>query len=173
MDKDALATRLYRAHAGPLRTYVARLLGDRHRGEDVVQEALLRAWLHADRLIDDDTALRAWLYRVAHNLAVDEVRRRGARPDEVLGDAALSVSAAAHPSSSGPDAGDVSEGVLTRIDLDRALRRLSPEHRGVLVAIFYLNRTTYEAADILRIPHGTAKSRLYYGLRHLRSALVG
>ena len=169
MDKDALATRLYRAHAGPLRTYVARLLGDRHRGEDVVQEALLRAWLHADRLIDDDVALRAWLYRVAHNLAVDEVRRRGARPDEVLGDAALSISPSA---SAGPGSADVSEGVLTRIDLDRALRRLSPEHRGVLVAIFYLNRTTTEAADILRIPHGTAKSRLYYGLRHLRASLA-
>src|SRR5262249_59268768 len=96
----------------------------------------------------------------------------GARPDEVLGDAALSVSAAASPSGGGPGAGDVSERVLTRVDLDRALQRLSPEHRGVLVAIFYLNRTTTEAADILRIPHGTAKSRLYYGLRHLRASLA-
>lgn len=41
----------------------------------------------------------------------------------------------------------------------------------MLVEIFYLNRTTAEAAAELRIPHGTAKSRLFYGLRQLRSSM--
>jgi RNA polymerase sigma-70 factor (ECF subfamily) len=159
MTRDAVATRLYEAHARPLRIYAGRLLGDAGRGEDVVQEALLRAWLHADRLIDDDAAVRAWLYRVAHNIAVDEVRRRRTRPDEFLG---------ATPAPAATTA-DASDRVALRIDLAQALARLKPEHRSVLVEIFYLDRTTVEAAESLRIPHGTAKSRLFYGLRQLKS----
>jgi RNA polymerase sigma-70 factor (ECF subfamily) len=156
---DMLTTRLYHAHVGALRAYVCRLLGDSFRGEDVVQETLLRVWLHADRLIDDETATRAWLYRVARNIVIDEIRRRAARPDEILG-GTVEVAVA-----------DVMDPVLTGIVLRDALARLSPEHRSVLVTVFYLDRTTDEAATILSIPRGTARSRLYYGLRHLQASL--
>ena len=48
---------------------------------------------------------------------------------------------------------------------------LSPEHRGVLLEVFYGGLTTSEAARVLKIPSGTAKSRLYYALRHMRAAV--
>jgi len=52
-----------------------------------------------------------------------------------------------------------------------ALRGLSPEHRAVLVQVYYLRRTVAEAAEHLGIPQGTVKSRCYYALRALRSVL--
>ena len=157
---DDLATRLYAAHGRSLRRYADRLVGDPDRGEDLVQETLLRAWQYADRLVDDEAARRGWLFRVVHNMAVDDLRARRARPTEVPVDVEAAV-------------GDGTDQVLTAIEVNRALRELRPEHRAVLVEIFYRGRTTDEAARALRIPHGTAKSRLFYGLRHLRRRLAG
>jgi RNA polymerase sigma-70 factor (ECF subfamily) len=152
---------LYRTHAGPLLRYVWRLTGDRHRGEDIVQETLLRAWLHADRLADNEAMVRSWLFRVAHNVAVDDLRQRRSRPAEVDVEPA------------GPQAyADPSDGLLTRLAVDQALATLAPEQRSVLVEVLYRGLSTAEAAQRLRIPHGTAKSRLFYGLRKLRATLT-
>jgi len=159
---DLAATTLYTKHGKSLHWYAQQLIGDRQRGEDLVQEALLRAWLHADRLIDDDTARRRWLYRVVHNAAVDEMRAQSVRPAGIWADL-----------DAVPADGDVTDQILTRIDVMRALRQLKAEHRSVLVEIFYGGRTAEEAALSLGIPHGTAKSRLFYGLRHLRRLLGG
>ncbi len=151
---------LYAEHAGPLLRYVCRLTGDRHRGEDIVQETMLRAWLHANDLSDDQSAVRSWLFRVAHNVAVDELRHRHARPAEVMPE----------PPDRTPQA-DHSQGLVDRLAIGQALARLDHEHRSVLVEVFYGGRSTAEAARRLRIPHGTAKSRLYYGLRKLRTTM--
>lgn len=149
---------LYAAHAGPLLRYAARLTGDWQRGEDIVQETLLRAWLHSDRLLDDEVAVRAWLFRVAHNLARDEWRRQRSRPAQVVPDL-----------PEGPPVADPSDGLINRMALSEALAGLTPEHRSVLVEVFYGGRSMAEAAQRLRIPCGTAKSRLFYGLRKLRA----
>jgi RNA polymerase sigma-70 factor (ECF subfamily) len=155
------AERLYAEHAGVLLRYVSRLTGDVHRAEDIVQETLLRAWLRAGTLRDDPVAVRSWLFRVAHNVAIDELRYRRARPVDVVPEI--------------PDCGQVadpSDGLVNRITMNQALTALPPEHRSVLVEIFYGGRSTAEAAQRLHIPHGTAKSRLFYGLRKLRDDLV-
>jgi len=151
---------LYAAHAGPLLRYASKLTGDRHHGEDIVQETLLRAWLHAERLRDDDAAVRSWLFRVAHNVAVDELRSRQARPAKVVPE----------PPDRTPES-DHSDRLVNRIALTQALADLAPEHRSVLVLVFYRGHSTAEAARRLRIPHGTAKSRLFYGLRKLRASM--
>jgi len=159
MDKDQLTTELYARYAGPLRTYARRLTGDPHRGEDLAQETMLKAWLHADRLAESDSGRRAWLFRAAHNMAVDELRRRGSRPAEVYTETPVRA------------APDVTDALLSTLEMNNALAALSPEHRSVLIEVFYRGSTTREAARALRIPHGTAKSRLHYGLRHLRARL--
>lgn len=152
---------LYSRHAGALLRYACRLTGDRHRGEDIVQETLLRAWLHAEQLRDDEAAVRAWLFRVAHNIAVDELRYLRARPADTVPE----------PPDGTPH-GDHSEDLVNRLTLGQALGRLAPEHRSVLVEVYYRGHSTAEAAQRLRIPHGTVKSRLFYGLRKLRATMT-
>lgn len=158
---ETLTGELYAAHGRALLAYVRRLTGDRHRGEDLVQETLLRAWLHADGLIRDHATIRGWLFRVAYNVVVDDMRARRCRPAEVFDEAIYR----------NVGVGDATDRLLTRIEVSEALKRLTPKHRRVLVEVYYCGRTVNEAAEVLRIPHGTAKSRIRLGLQHLNRLL--
>jgi RNA polymerase sigma-70 factor (ECF subfamily) len=153
---------LHDTYAAHLVAYVTRLTSDPHGAEDVVQEAMLRAWRHADTLKPDRGSMWAWLTRVARNIAIDRSRARHARPTEVA------ESVASDAASRAPDH---AENVATSISIAEALRQLSPSHRAVLYQVYFLDRTVAQAADVLGIPVGTVKSRLYHAIRHLRHAL--
>lgn len=158
---DELLRTLYAEHAGPLLGYVIRLTdGDRQRAEDVVQETLLRAWRHPDSLDPARGSLRPWLWTVARNIVVDGARARHARPREVGEDALASL----------PADDQIDKAVLAW-EVAEALALLSPEHRSVLIETYYRGRSVAEAADALKIPSGTVKSRTFYALRALRLAL--
>ncbi|WP_413807625.1 sigma factor [Streptomyces sp. OE57] len=82
-DKERTIRALYEEQAGLLYSYAVRLLGgDRHRAEDVVQEALLRCWRTQD--LTSGRPLWPWLFRVARDLVVDDYRPR-MDTDEVPG----------------------------------------------------------------------------------------
>ncbi|MFD8406988.1 sigma-70 family RNA polymerase sigma factor [Streptomyces anulatus] len=153
---------LYEEQAGPLYTYVLRLVGgDRHRAEDIIQETLLRCWSKQDLSVGA-ALLRPWLFRVARNLVIDGHRRRLARPCEIDGSNWLREMSA--------DADEI-ENVLRSVVVGEAFRALSEAHRDVLYETYFVGRTTQEAAAALGIPPGTVKSRAYYALRSLRLAL--
>ncbi|GAA3668375.1 sigma-70 family RNA polymerase sigma factor [Nocardioides ginsengisoli] len=151
---------LYDDHASALWGFCLHLTGnDRARAEDVVQETMLRAWRHAAVLEESRGSVRSWLFTVARNVVIDEWRtRRGHREF----------------ATAEPDAGAVDDGtdelLLSWVVAD-ALRRLSAEHRAVLVECYYRGRTVAEAARRLEIPVGTVKSRTHYALRALRLIL--
>ncbi|MDH6223234.1 RNA polymerase sigma-70 factor (ECF subfamily) [Streptomyces sp. MJP52] len=157
--------RLQREHGRPLFALLLRLCdGDRQRAEDLVQETLVRAWQNPDALHDDAfDSVRPWLLTVARRLAIDARRARQARPAEV-GDAVLENARVC------ADHADRSAAML---DVREAVRRLSPEHRDVLVLVYFRGASVAEAAAALGIPAGTVKSRAYYGLRALRRVLPG
>lgn len=160
-DPDAAFVRSVHAeHGSALLGYVTRMTGDRGRAEDIVQETLVRAWQHADRLASDDRPLRPWLFTVAARLAVDDHRARRARPTEVADDALTVVPAA-----------DELDRALEAWQVADAMSTLSAEHRAALVETYYLGRSVAEAAASLGVPPGTVKSRVFYALRGLRLAL--
>jgi RNA polymerase sigma-70 factor (ECF subfamily) len=153
---------LYDGHAPALLAYAVRLTdGDRARAEDIVQETLVRAWRHLDRLDESAGPVRPWLFTVAQRVAIDAHRARKARPPET-GDAVL---------ASVPSLDDV-EPALDRIVVTDALDSLSADHRAVIVETYYRGRSVAEAAAVLGIPSGTVKSRTYYALRALKLALA-
>ncbi len=159
VSDEALVRTLYAEHAAPLLRYALRMTnGDRQRAEDIVQETLLRAWMHPDAI--SDRPARPWLFAVARNLAVDAHRARRARPPEVA-EGALELFPV-------PDEADR---VLESWAVADALSALRPEHRQVLVETYYLGRSVAEAAMVLGIPAGTVKSRTFYALRALKLAL--
>lgn len=160
MDQpDALMRALHDAHAAPLHHFVMRLTGDHELAQDVVQEAMVRAWRHPEVLERDDGATRAWLYTVARNLVIDD--RRSPRRHREL-------TSAWTPDVVEPDA---TQGVLDAWLVADALAQLSAEHRAVVVGAYYRGRSVAELAAEHHIPEGTVKSRLHYGLRTLRLAL--
>ena len=159
VSDEALVRTLYSEHAGPLLRYALHLTsGDRQRAEDIVQETLLKAWLHPEAI--SDRPARPWLFAVARNLAVDAYRARRARPHEV-GEGALEL-------LSVPDEADRA---LESWAVADALATLRPEHRGVLLQTYYHGRSVAEAAAVLGIPAGTVKSRTFYALRALKLEL--
>ncbi len=161
--EDTLVRMLYEEHAGPLLMFVLRLTGgDRQRAEDIVQETLLRAWRNAHRLgAQGQSSLRPWLVTVARRIAIDDHRSENARPTETY-DREL---------ESFPSTADETDRVLRLMTVTDALRTLSHSHREILVETYFRGRTVPEAAQELGLPLGTAKSRVYYALRALRSAL--
>jgi RNA polymerase sigma-70 factor (ECF subfamily) len=156
---EKLVRALYAEHAGPLLRFASRLMsGDRRRAEDIVQETMLRAWLHPDALADRPA--RPWLFAVARNLAVDWFRAGKARPQEV-GEAALELLAIP----------DEAARAVESLAVADAIRSLRPGHRRVLLETYYLGRSVTEAAAVLGIPAGTIRSRTFYALRALKLAL--
>jgi RNA polymerase sigma-70 factor (ECF subfamily) len=158
-DDEVLLRALYAAHGGALLAYASRLLRDRGRAEDVVQEALLRAWRQLDRLDPSVGSLRPWLFTVVRNLVIDEQRRASVRPGMAVVDPVE------------PAVADSVDRVLEAWQVAAALAELRPEHRAVIVETYYGGRSVNETASVLGIPAGTVKSRLFYGLRALRLAL--
>jgi RNA polymerase sigma-70 factor (ECF subfamily) len=158
---DEVFAALHAEYRSFVHGYVTSLLLDRHLAEDVVQETMLRAWKYRDQFSDDKGSVRGWLMKVSHNIAMDKLRMRRARPAEVAEDAV-------------PDAmvtEDHADAVLTHLQINRALERLTPRHREVLVEVYLRGSTTREAAARLGIPEGTVFSRSYYALRILRREL--
>ncbi|KWT59102.1 RNA polymerase [Streptomyces albus subsp. albus] len=152
---------LYERHGSALLGFAARLLGgDRHRAEDVLQEVAFRAWQRADDLDPTTNALRPWLFTVVRNLVIDGHRSRRARPAE--------VGAAEIPASPVPDGTDRA---LTRRVVVEAMRELTPNHREVLVHVYFMGRSLAQTAELLGVPPGTVKSRVYYAMRALRDGL--
>jgi len=160
---EALMRTLYAEHAGPLLTFVLRLTGgDRQRAEDIVQETLLRAWRNAHLLGGNGrSSPRPWLVTVARRIAIDGYRSENARPPETYDRELDSLGGVA----------DETERVLRTMTVANALRTLSDPHREILIETYFKGRTVPEAAEVLGLPLGTAKSRVYYALRALRTAL--
>lgn len=156
---------LQREHGRPLFALLLRLSdGDRQRAEDLVQETLVRAWQHPEALrADDFDSVRPWLLTVGRRLAIDARRARQARPAEV-GDAILENARVC---------ADHAERAAAALDVREAVKTLTPEHREVLVLVYFQGASVAEAAETLGIPPGTVKSRAYYALRALRRVLPG
>lgn len=157
---EALIRALYADHGRALLAYATRLTGDRAAAEDVVQETLVRAWRKLDVVTNGRGSVRGWLFTVARNIVIDQVRARAARPAE--------VAAAADPPTGGSDPADQ---VVDSIVVLDALDGLSHEHRSVIEEIHFRGRSVAEAAAVLDIPPGTVKSRSYYALRAMRERL--
>jgi len=160
-EDERLIVELYREYHRPLLAFVLRLTaGDRQWAEDVVQETMIRAWRSADRLDTRSASLMPWLATVSRRIVIDHRRSREVRPPEV-GDAALENLPMA----------DEMDGLLRKVVVADALRALSAPHREVLTETVLRDRTVNQAAEVLGIPVGTVKSRVYYALRALRVAL--
>ena len=159
-DHDAFSVLVRRAY--PRLFGIATLiLRDRDRAQDAVQDALVLAWRNI-RALRDAEAWDAWLYRLTvracHRFG-RQVRRRAVVELRVADD------------FDRVEDFDLSGTVAERDRMARALGRLPIDQRTVLVLHFHLGLPLTEAAAILEIPVGTAKSRLNRGLASLRIAM--
>ena len=156
-DQEAMGA-LYRAHASRVYTVVRRLAGDDALAEDLAQDAWIRAFRKLE-LFRGDSSFGTWMYRLATNMALNRLRRRGRR-DEVEREADI-VHAA----------GSLDEAVINQRMLAQALDRLPPGYRQVLVLHDVEGRTHEEIAEMLGVAPGTSKSQLHKARARMRELL--
>jgi RNA polymerase sigma-70 factor (ECF subfamily) len=160
---------LYDRYASTVYGVALRMLGDREVAEDAVQEIFLRVWKRAGSF-DRSRAFAPWLFGIAHNYGIDELRRRRARPQPVYEDDE-------HPVLSEiPDDIDVGEAAVLsdqRRIVREALEQLPEEQRQALMLAYFGGLTQQEIATRLGNPLGTVKTRMRLGLQKLRSLLQG
>lgn len=146
-------------HLPALRAFARSLTGDASRADDLVQEALLKAW-DKFHLYRTDTNLRGWLFTILRNSFYSD-RRRAAR-EVGDSDGALTEGLASKPDH---------DGRLALADFAAAFARLPAEQREALVLVGALGFSMEEAAETCGCAPGTIKSRANRGRRALAQAL--
>lgn len=145
--------------AGQLIAVSRRILHDDDLAQDATQQSLLTIWQDLPHL-RDPARFEAWSYRILRRACYAENRRRRRSASTLR----LLRTDEAAP-------GDDMRSVIDRDQLDGGFRRLSPDHRAVVVLHHYLDLPLTRVAGVLGIPVGTARSRLHYAMRGLRAAL--
>jgi RNA polymerase sigma-70 factor (ECF subfamily) len=162
LGERAAFDELIRRWAEPLRRYVRRVAGDAAAADELVQDIWLGV-LQGIRRLQDPTRFRSWLFGIAHRRLMDRLRERYASPDSAA-DGMEEVAAAGLPD---PDRD------LEARELERGLQRLPAFEREVL-SLFYLEELSLaEVAQVLAIPVGTVKSRLFRARKLLRLEITG
>ncbi|ANY05552.1 RNA polymerase subunit sigma-70 [Pseudonocardia sp. HH130630-07] len=163
LDTETGLRAAYGAHGGELYRFALRQLGDEGGAQEVVQEVFLRAWRRADAYDPSVASLRVWLFAIARNVVVDELRRLTVRPwRRQLTDA---------PESGTDTVGPADDTLVDTWLVEEALRRLRPEHRQAIVQAYLRGRPHAEIAAEAGVPIGTIRSRVFYGLKALRLAM--
>jgi RNA polymerase sigma-70 factor, ECF subfamily len=156
-DVDAAFERLYRSSREDVYAYVAGLLCDRSSAEDVTATAFERAYRKRSGFDPRRGTHRSWLFGIARNAALDELRRRkrvAELQDEPVDDAAA------------PDEqADVS---LRRAALRTGLAGLSPRERELVALKFFAGLSNTEIADVLGVSATNAGTRLHRTVEKLR-----
>ena len=145
-----------------LLNFVYRMIGDRERAEDLVQEAFLRVYRHLDRF-DRGRKFSTWIYTIASNLAKNELRNRSRSPLVTMEQARPRDEEDQRPidfedHASRPD--DLYERRNLKALVDQTVARLSSHHREVFVLRELEGKSYEEIAEIMHCNLGTVKSRL-------------
>ena len=167
-DHQALAE-LYDRHARPIFSLALRILQERAEAEDVVQEVFAQAWTQSARYDTTRGAVAAWLLNITRSRAIDRLRSKRARPDEVVdsGPALDEIPGGGVP----PDAQLLSAEQVAR--LRSALQELPTLQRIALELAYYEGLTHAEIANRLEQPLGTVKTRIRQAMMKLRESMAG
>ncbi|MCC7250966.1 sigma-70 family RNA polymerase sigma factor [Hyphomicrobium sp.] len=161
-DREALKD-IYGRHHMRIYRFLVRMTGNEGMAEDIMNEVFLAAWQGASRY-EGRSAPLTWLLSIAHNKAASRMRKRQAAT--ALLDAAADVA----------DLADTPDIVAQKEDKGRLIRQcmdaLSSEHRTIVDLVYYQERSVAEAAEILGIPEGTVKTRMFHARKKLSELLA-
>jgi RNA polymerase sigma-70 factor (ECF subfamily) len=161
-DAAALAA-LYERHANPLFGYLHRLAGDRMVAEEILQDTMLAVWRSAGGF-EGRAKVTTWLFGVARRQAHNRLRGRSA-PEPA---AAPELDRADH--GAGPE--ELAIAAAGGTPVAAAIDRLPDHHRDVIALVFVAGLPLADVAEVLGIPVGTVKSRLYHARAAVAAALI-
>jgi RNA polymerase sigma-70 factor, ECF subfamily len=154
---------LYRKHRRRAFSIAWTYLKDEEEALDAVQEAFIKAQRSGDRF-DGRSSPQTWIYRIVINVCLDLRRRKSRRPELHVDDVDI-----VEPRPCSPDCPEKSvEDLERRAAIYEGLRRLSDNHRVVLVLREFSGLDYEQIAELANCPKGTVMSRLFHARRQLR-----
>lgn len=160
-NKDAMAEFIRRYHF-KMKNFISRHLGRQIESEDIVQEVFIKVWQNAPTWINKDIPPQSWVYKVAYNLCVDELRK--SKPNEEMDFDRLASS------EESPEEHVLHDERSTL--LDHAFKLLSPDQRTAISLCNYQGFSNREAAEIMQLSIEAIESLLARGRRKLKMILI-
>jgi len=158
-DAEAAFEELYRSARDDVFAYVAGLLRDRAAAEDVTATAFERAYRRASSFNPARGSRRAWLFGIARNAALDELRRRR-RVTDLLSE----------PVADDMPADEAAEVAMRRAALRTAMAKLNARERELVALKFFAGLSTAEIASVLAVGERAAARRVHRTIEKLRRA---
>jgi RNA polymerase sigma-70 factor (ECF subfamily) len=143
-------------------------VGDPAAAEEITQDVFLRVWQRARQYRADRAKVSTWLASITRHRAIDQLRRRGSRPEQ-HSVAWAELAPGAGPSVNGPE--QVTALATERERVRAAIALLSEEQKQVLVLAYFQGLTQSQIAEALVLPLGTVKTRIRLGMQKLRDML--
>jgi RNA polymerase sigma-70 factor (ECF subfamily) len=160
-EADAAFEALYRSSRDDVYGYVSGLLRDRSAAEDVTAQAFERAYRRRASFKPERGTHRAWLFGIARNAALDELRRRS-RHAELTTEPEDVAAAGAHE--------EAAEASLRRSMLSAALAKLSPRERELVALKYFAGLANAEIATVIGVSESNAGTKLHRAMEKLREA---
>jgi RNA polymerase sigma factor, sigma-70 family len=158
-EADLAFERLYRSSRDDVYAYVAGVLRDRSAAEEVTAAAFERAFRKRGRFDARRGSARAWLFGIARNAALDELRRRRRQAE-----------LSAEPADVAPPVDALAEGGARRATLIAALAGLEPRERELVAMKFFAGLSNAEIAVVMGISESNAGTKLHRVITKLREA---
>jgi RNA polymerase sigma-70 factor (ECF subfamily) len=159
---------IVRRYQRPVISLIARMTGDRALAEDLAQETFVKAF-RSLAAFDTTRRLSSWLFRIAHNTAIDAMRRSAPPPASI--DEAHSASARLNETATPPVPDPVERQELGRA-LEAALAELRSDQRAAIVLRYEQGLSFDEIGTVLGVPEGTARSHVHRARKELARLLT-
>jgi RNA polymerase sigma-70 factor, ECF subfamily len=160
---DLAFERLYRSSRDDVYAYVASLLRDVPAAEEVTAAAFERAYRKRNRFDPERGEPRAWLFGIARNAALDELRRRGRQAELTAEPTDLD----SHGSHEGAERAE------RRLAVSAGLDRLNPDERELIALKFFAGLANAEIAQVIGTTESNAGTKLHRAMTKLREACDG
>jgi RNA polymerase sigma-70 factor (ECF subfamily) len=170
-DEEALG-QLYDRFGQAVYSLCLRIVRDSATAEELTQEVFVRLWRSAASFDAQRGRLSTWLLRIAHNLALNEIRRRQSRPVTAPDADWEAESATLADTSAESDPAQLAALRERAVAVRAALAKLPEAQRAAIELAFFGGLSQAEVAAALGDPLGTVKSRIRVGLQRLRELLL-
>ena len=160
-DQPAMQV-LYARHHVHVYRFILRLVRNEATAEDLVSEVFLDVWRQAGRF-EGRSQVTTWLLAIARFKALSALRRRS--EDELSDEVAAAIE------DPGDDPGDALQKSDRNAVLRQCISTLSLEHREIIDLVYYHEKSVEEVAEIVGIPEGTVKTRMFYARKKLAEML--
>ena len=168
--RDGGFEELVRRYQRPIVSYVYRMLNDYDASLDVTQEVFIKVYNSLDRY-SCDYKFSTWLYRIAHNAAIDHLRRNSVNPQSLeteSGDGAYQLQI----ESADPTPEQERERSELRSEIEAVVKLLPPAYRDLILLRHSRDLSYEEIAEVTSLPLGTVKNRLFRAREMMRGLLI-